>query len=85
MSSVRKSNNASYFEIVKLLLEYGANVNAKSYDGRTALTFAVRHPNDTSSLKSVKLLLKNGANVDKKTNCDALMLSAIYSSRLSSL
>jgi len=60
------------FEIVKLLVQAGANVNAKNTDGNNALIFAVErmHPD------IVKLLLINHANVnsENKEGWTALML-----------
>ncbi|MBO4351656.1 MAG: ankyrin repeat domain-containing protein, partial [Proteobacteria bacterium] len=42
-------------EIIKLLIEAGADVNASAYDGRTALT-------NTNDPETIKLLLNAGAN-----------------------
>jgi len=44
-------------EIVELLLQHGANINARDQDGRTPLTLAIRHKNR----KTKNLLLLNGA------------------------
>jgi ankyrin repeat protein len=54
-------------EVVKLLLDNGADVNQRDEDGRTPLTFA-------SSAEMTELLIKAGANVDvrDKRNHDAL-------------
>ena len=49
MFSIQNKN----FNITKLLLKYGANVNHKDIDGFTPLTIGV----DTKSLEIVKLLL----------------------------
>jgi hypothetical protein len=49
-----------------MLLEKGANVNAKQKDGTTALHISTQFSNTTK----VKLLLKLGANVDCKTESD---------------
>ena len=50
-------------EMVKLLLEYGANANVQDYDRRTALMTATAN----GYTDIVKLLLKHGANVNKRT------------------
>lgn len=49
-----------YHDIIKILLEKGANVNFKRYDGATPLYIAVIG----GYFETVKLLLENGANVD---------------------
>ena len=48
------------YEISKLLIENGANVNAKDYEGMTALMFAVKG----GYTETVKLLLSKGARLD---------------------
>lgn len=47
-------------EIVKLLIEYGADVNLKDYRGQTALIWAIMN----ESAESIKTLLMNNASVD---------------------
>ena len=49
-----------YHDIIKILLEKGANVNSKLNDGATPLYIAVIG----GYFETVKLLLENGANVD---------------------
>lgn len=56
----------SSLEIQELLIERGADVNAKDIDDNTALKYAV----DKNELNSVKLLIKNGANVNAKISYD---------------
>jgi ankyrin repeat protein len=52
-----------HFEVVKLLLEKGANVNAKQPDdGRTALIWAA----ETGHSEVIRLLLEKGADVNAK-------------------
>ena len=52
-------------EIIKLLLNKGANINYKNYLGQTPLIFAL---NERSSIDTIKFLLDNGANVNDKDN-----------------
>jgi len=47
------------YDILKILLQNGVDVNAKDHDGRTALMLAASSPDDVSS---VKLLLSHGAD-----------------------
>ena len=58
-------------KIVKSLIGYGADVNAKNNDGRTALML-------TSNLEIAKLLIDSGADVNAKSNggLTALMLTS---------
>ncbi len=58
-------------KIVKSLIGYGADVNAKNNDGRTALML-------TSNLEIAKLLIDSGADVNAKNNDGgtALMLTS---------
>jgi ankyrin repeat protein len=49
--------------MVKLLVERGADVNAKTTDGRTALIFAC----NMGMTEVVKLLVERGADVNAKT------------------
>lgn len=49
-----------YHDIIKILLEKGANVNFQRYDGATPLYIAVIG----GYFETVKLLLENGADVD---------------------
>jgi ankyrin repeat protein len=54
---------AAYFSLIetaKLLLEKGANIEAKTSDGRTALYVAASNKHDAV----VKLLLERGANIE---------------------
>lgn len=58
------------FEIVKLLLENGANIECFNRYGDTALMYAVYIDN----IEMVKLLLENGAKVNAKANNGATAL-----------
>lgn len=64
-------------DVLQLLCERGADVNAKDKDGNTALHFAVRNGNTAV----VELLLKQGANVEAtggRSNLTALMEAATH-------
>ncbi|WP_338959791.1 ankyrin repeat domain-containing protein [Spiroplasma endosymbiont of Tiphia femorata] len=50
------------FQIVKILLENGADVNYKDWDGNTSLMLTVQY----GHLDIVKILLENGADVNYK-------------------
>jgi len=52
------------FEIAKLLLEYGANPNAKTKNGDTAIITA----SSSNDVDIVRLLIKHKANVNVKSN-----------------
>ena len=56
---IAASSRRSSIKIFKSLIGYGADVNAKNNDGRTALML-------TSNLEIAKLLIDNGADVNAK-------------------
>ena len=56
--------NKGYLEIVKLLIENGADINKSNNDGWTPLYSAA----DKGHLEVVKLLIENGADINKSNN-----------------
>ncbi len=56
------SNN--HFEVMKILLDNGANASAKDKDGKTALMLAIQ----CSNIDMIKLLLKAGCDINAKDN-----------------
>lgn len=58
---IAASSRRSSVKIFKSLIGYGADVNAKNNDGRTALML-------TSNLEIAKLLIDSGADVNAKNN-----------------
>ena len=53
-------------DIAKMLIEAGADVNAKNYQGCTALITAAR----SNNAGVAKLLIANGADIGAKDNFD---------------
>lgn len=80
MSILEAAENGNV-EKIKLLLENGADVNAKDDKGWTPLMMASRHSNTSSNIETVNLLLQNGADVNAKQNTGwtPLMLASRYS------
>lgn len=64
-------------EIVKLLLEKGANVNAKDYNGETPLMWAA----ELEKYSTIEILLENGADINSCDNngCTALIKASMVS------
>jgi len=54
------------FDLVKYLIEHGANVNDEMEDGNTALTVACRFMRRNYNSKIIKYLIEQGADVNKK-------------------
>lgn len=69
-SPLRIATSHGYTGIVKLLLTYGAIVNATNIDGLTPLLCAASKGHN----KTVKLLLKAGADPDAADNSGATVL-----------
>lgn len=57
-------------EMVKVLLEKGATVDALQFDGKTPLRIAV----ESNASKAVRVLLENGANVKNTSTCNQHLL-----------
>ena len=51
-------------EVLKLLIEKGADINALTYDKWTALHYAARY---SDSVEVVKILIEKGANINALT------------------
>ena len=66
MCAVIYSGTTSSVETVKILIDNGANVNAQTNEGVTALMYATMFSNTTltSNIETVKLLLDHGADVN---------------------
>jgi hypothetical protein len=79
--SILEADTSSNIETVKLLLENGADVNAKDVIGWTPLMMSSRYSNTDSNIQTVKLLLENGADVNAKYDkgWTPLMLASRYS------
>ena len=74
-------------DIIKILLERGANINVKNENGSTALSTASQYTNDGSSIETIQLLLDNGAVINFQTinGQTALMHAVTFSNTTSSL
>lgn len=66
-------------EMIKYLLEKGADINVKNEDGSTALMTASMYGN----LEIIKYLIENGADINAKDNDDSTAL--IYASKWGNL
>jgi len=67
-------------DVVQMLLNQGANINQKSWDGATALAAAIGAEN----YSTVKLLVEHGANIDAAVNlkyADGLTMKQIINNR----
>lgn len=62
------SAHAKQLELAQLLIDSGANVNAKAPNGTTPLHVAARH----TAVQLVELLLANGADPNAKVNTDMM-------------
>ena len=76
LNAANSSNERNTVETAKMLINAGADINAKSSGGYTALWFAARR----SLVEIVKLLIKNGADVNASAeSVTVLDTSAMYS------
>jgi ankyrin repeat protein len=77
-SRKRKHSTHQELTMVSMLLEAGADINARTYDGYTALDFAAGDGNEAL----VRLLLDAGANINTPRNRNLSMLTlAAYSGK----
>jgi ankyrin repeat protein len=60
----RDTSIIHHIEVVRLLIQHGANVSAKARGGTTPLHVAVNHWRDSEAM--MRLLLQNGADVEAK-------------------
>ena len=50
------------FEVVKFLVEHGADINTRNYNGTTVIMYAKNGSMSTGGFKTIDYLLKNGAD-----------------------
>ena len=58
MLASRFSNHGNNKELVKLILQNGANINDKNKYGKTALLYSIEYLNSDSDYETVKYLIK---------------------------
>ena len=73
----RNSKNMN-LDILRILIEAGADINLQTMTGWTALMIASRYTNENSTEGTVEILIKAGANlnIQNKSGNTALMLAA---------
>ena len=64
--------------IVRLLLQRGADVNLQDSSGWSALALAAQSSCSISSVEIVKILLENGANPNLKVDYESILSLSIY-------
>jgi ankyrin repeat protein len=62
-------------DIAKMLIEAGSNVDAKTNDGDTSLSFALEY----EYYDIFKLLLENGANPNQEIDHTSILIKSLYS------
>ena len=75
LSQTPRSNQADHMDIIKLLVDKGADINAKDRFGNVPLHFAI---NNECSKEKVKLLLELGTPVRKGTPIQIRELETTY-------
>ncbi|AGF85367.1 repeat protein [Moumouvirus goulette] len=87
MIACKNSRLFDNLEVIKLLLDTGANPNIQNDNGWTSLMFASRFSHKTSTLETVKILLEYGAdpNIQHDYGWTALMLSSCFSNKDSNI
>lgn len=83
MLAARNASTTSNIEMVKLLLEYGADANIQNKDGWTALMLSASHSKTDSSIECVRLLLDHDAdaNIQDNNGWTALNFANSYGSQ----
>ena len=81
MFAIKCNSDKSNFEVIKLIIQSGVNINEKDKLGAIALMNAIYYFNNGYDVEIIKYLIENGANIGDKDN-DAwtpLMYAACYS------
>lgn len=80
-NACHNSNHKENLEIIKLLLDNGANTNIKNNQGDTPLTLICQYSNNSIITEIINLLIKYGTNINITNNNgdNALMLICKYS------
>ena len=81
MLVTKYSSDKSNFEVLKLMIKNGVNINEKNGCGATALMYAIHYFNNGDDIEVIKYLIENGANIGDKDNdtWTPLIYAACYS------